>query len=88
MPKNNVPLNEYGERMARLEAKVDNVETSILSMDEKLDLVLKTKADKADVDELRSRFWKMAVASIVGLLTLLVSILSYVIAESSSGLGI
>lgn len=73
------PLNEYGERMARLENKVDNVETNICTIDNKLDLVLETKADKREVDKLNNKFWGLAVGTIF----ILISIVGYLLRASN-----
>jgi hypothetical protein len=43
------------ERMAILETKVSRIETTTDRIENKLDSVIETKADKCDVDKLNSR---------------------------------
>lgn len=62
------PLNEYGERMARLEQKTDSIEQAVSCINQKLDMVLSTKAEKADVDKLNAKFWGLSVTVIMILL--------------------
>ena len=64
------PLNEYGERMARLEQKTDSIEQVVGNINQKLDMVLSTKAEKIDVDRLNSKFWGLSVTIIMILLSI------------------
>lgn len=66
--------SDYGERMARVESKVDNVEKCISTIETKLDTVLKTKADKKEVTNLNKKFWSLAV-SLIGLLLAIIGYL-------------
>lgn len=69
------PLNEYGERMARLEQKTENIEAAVCGISQKLDIVLETKADKMEVNNIK----KLAVSAIGGLLVILLGIVGYLL---------
>lgn len=69
------PLNEYGERMARLEQKTESIETAVCGISQKLDVVLETKADKMEVNNIK----KLAVSAIGGLLVILLGIVGYLL---------
>lgn len=73
------PLNEYGERMARLEEKVDSVEQSVHGINQKLDTVLATKADKLEVERLNAKFWGLSV----GVIMILLSIVGYLLTHKA-----
>lgn len=70
-----------GERMAIIETKVNNIETILNNVDQKLDDTIKNKADKEEVERIRDKLNKAIWWFFPTIILLLVSLVAFLLKE-------
>ena len=83
-----VKETKTGERLMRLETKVDNIEihlqeqsNTLGKIEAKFDTVMNCKADKEEVNLLRDKVNKVVYGALISLISVLIGIVAFLLKE-------